>query len=217
MLLHALSRLREMDHALAQFALNAAAFLFTHLVEAIQCLVHLGHYCSLNVFVGADAGRVERAGYAQDRVQIRLAARENSAEAARKAAMYPPTSSRLSENVSLRRALQTERDLDVAARHFFLQQAAQLHLQRVRSGRQAEMQIEKTMVDRLQRERKANPPIGLFWASGDGICASGAHHWRPCISPLHLGKTGHGADGHGTCSQVPATALGASILANCKS
>ena len=61
------------------------------------------HNCRFNLFLGCCvAGGIERAGNAQDGVEIRsMAARENSAAAARKAAMYPPTSSRFRENVSL--------------------------------------------------------------------------------------------------------------------
>ena len=49
----------------------------------------------------------------------------------------------------------------MSARHLFFQQAAELHLQSVRAGRKAEMQIEKAMVYRFQRQRKSQPAIGL--------------------------------------------------------
>ena len=53
-----------MGHALAQFAGNAAAFFFAHLIEPVESLADLGHDCGLNLAVGAFVGGVERTGHA---------------------------------------------------------------------------------------------------------------------------------------------------------
>ena len=57
--------------------------------------------------------------------------------------------------------VEAKRDFDVAANHFLFQQAAQLHFQRIGIGRQPEMKIEKTMIDRLERQREGEAGVGL--------------------------------------------------------
>ena len=101
MLLHGLARFRQMDHAIAQFADDAAAFFLAHLIQAIEGLADFCHDRRFNLAVGSFVGGVERAGNAQNGIEVGAAAMENSAAAARKAAMYPPMISRLRENVSL--------------------------------------------------------------------------------------------------------------------
>ena len=55
-----------MRHALAQFAGDAAAFFFAHLIQTIESLAHLCHDGSFNLSVGSVVGGVERSGNAQE-------------------------------------------------------------------------------------------------------------------------------------------------------
>ncbi len=101
----------------------------------------------------------------------------------------------------------------MAAAHFFFEQAAQLHFERVGARGQAEMQIQKTVIDGLQGEGKGHPSIGQ---TGAGRCGRG-----DAIGMLNftgdLRETCHGANGHRAVSQVPAITLDESALANCNS
>ena len=49
-------------------------------------------------------------------------------------------------------ALDGQSDFEVATQHFFLEQPAQTHLQRLGSGRHAHVQIKKAMIDALERK-----------------------------------------------------------------
>ena len=72
MLLHALSGLGKMRHALAEFANNPATFLFAHLIETIQHLGHLVHHGGLKfLLVLGVGGGIEGAGNSQDGIQVR--------------------------------------------------------------------------------------------------------------------------------------------------
>src|ERR1700758_2762654 len=77
------------------------------------------------------------------------------------------------------------------ARDLFFEQAAKLHLERIRARRKTEGQIQKTVVDRLQGEREAQPAIRCI-ASGSRRLASAT----PLDFPSYLRKTCHGSYGH---------------------
>ena len=71
-LLHDVDRFAKLRHALPEFALDAAALLFAHLIQSIQ---HLSNRCQdrgLQRSADSVAGRIERAGNAQDRIEIRF-------------------------------------------------------------------------------------------------------------------------------------------------
>ena len=90
------------------------------------------------------------------------------------------------------RALQAQRDFNVAARHFFFQQAAQLHLQGIGAGRKAEVQIEKTMIDGLQRQRERHAAVGGSRGGGERGTSAGrlnfALTWaKPVIERMGIG------------------------------
>src|ERR1700738_2396210 len=67
-----------------------------------------------------------------------------------------------------RSALEAQRNFDVPASDFLLQYSAQLHLQGIGARRQAEVQVEKTVVDGLQREREPGAAVALFETRGLG-------------------------------------------------
>jgi hypothetical protein len=73
------------------------------------------------------------------------------------------------------RAIQVQDHFHVAASHFLFQHPAQLHLQRVGVGRQAEVKIQKTMIHGFQRQGKRQLGIDL---------------------PFDLRESGHGAKCH---------------------
>ena len=56
----------------AQFAVDAAAFFFAHLIQPRQGFAGLRHHGVLNGSIGSFVGRVQRPGDAQHRIQIGL-------------------------------------------------------------------------------------------------------------------------------------------------
>src|SRR5208337_3930864 len=95
------------------------------------------------------------------------------------------------------RALDGEAHLDMSAVQPLLKDLAQLVFEAVAVGRHAKMQVEKTMVYRLQR---------------DGI------RGRAALA-LDLRKPGHGTDRHGISASTPraASATAGSKSTNCNS
>ena len=85
--LHRLDGFAQMDHALAQFMLNASAFLLAHLIQAIEHLARSRHHRRLDRIIVRILGRIERARNAQDDVEIGFCGTPNSPAANRKAAM----------------------------------------------------------------------------------------------------------------------------------
>ena len=57
MFLHSVARLSDVSHALPQFPLDAAAFFFAHLVEAMEQLFDFGEDCSFKRSIGRKSGR----------------------------------------------------------------------------------------------------------------------------------------------------------------
>ena len=106
----------------------------------------------LEFFSGFLRCRIHRSRHAQDDVQIGLAG--DAELVGRRAEGLHVAGNQLAveRDAVAARVFQAQGHLDVAARQFFFQQAAQLHLQRVGIRGQAEVQVEKTMVDRLQRQ-----------------------------------------------------------------
>ena len=68
------------------------------------------------------------------------------------------------------------------AGNLFLQQPTEFHFEGVVVGGHAEVQIEETVIDGLERQAEAQLPVDLA---------------------LHLGEAGHGTDGHKSSSQFP--------------
>ena len=94
----------------------------------------------------------QRAGHAKDVVEVGLAA--GAKLAGRLAKRLHITADQLAiEVIALAAApLHAERDLHMAARQPFFQHTADLHLQLIHLHRQTELRVEKTVIDRLQRE-----------------------------------------------------------------
>ena len=100
----------------------------------------------------AVSGRVERPGQLKDNVEVRLGAHakffshgaERVQVSADEVAIYVEACSA--------RTLQRDGYLDVPAMQAFLQNAPNAHLDGVELGRNSEVQVEKTMVDRLEAQ-----------------------------------------------------------------
>ena len=70
MLLHAVSRLLYASHALTQLPLDAAPFLFTHLIETVQKLSHLCQDRGFERTIGGKGSSFQRARHAKNCIQI---------------------------------------------------------------------------------------------------------------------------------------------------
>ena len=72
MKVHRLHRFAEMRHALAQFALNAPAFLLAHLVQAIKRFADPRHYRRFKSSIVRLLAGFERARNSQNRIEVRF-------------------------------------------------------------------------------------------------------------------------------------------------
>ncbi len=159
MKLHGLYGFAQVGHALAQFLLNAAAFLLPHLIQAIERFARSGHHGGCKRSVLRISGRIERAGDSQDGVEIRLGGDGKLTRRRSKRRDVSADQRAIQRKRLAASALQTQRDFDMPAGNLCFEQAPQLHFQRVGARGQTKMQIEKTMVHRFQREREGKLPV----------------------------------------------------------
>ena len=120
-----------MSHTLAQFALDALAFLVPHLVEPLQRFADLGHHSNLDFPVGSVVGGIERTRNAQNCVEIGLGGQGKFGGRGSEGRNISANEFTIKSERLTRRALQAQRYLNVAARNLFLEQAAELHFKRV--------------------------------------------------------------------------------------
>ncbi len=195
MSLYNFNRFAQVYHALAEFALNAAAFLLAHLIQTIEHFARAGHYRRLKRSILRVACRIEGTRNAQNRVEVGLGGHRklcSRCPKSRDVSAYQGTIQRKGFVVS---ALHVERNLDVPTGNLFLEQAPKLHLKRVGTRGQAEVQIEETMIYRLQRKREGQVTIALV----RGECSWRRTHTSlrlVCKLAFDLRKTCHGADRH---------------------
>ena len=148
------------------------------------------------------AGRIERAGNAQNGVEIGSSGKGEFRRGATKGGNVSADHCSIQRECIVAAALETEGNLDVPSRHLFLEYAAELHFERVSTGWQPEVQIEETMVHRLQGKYEGELPIGA---------AGGGGRFVMLYLTANLRETCHRSYGHsGPDSLIPATALGAS-------
>src|SRR5206468_3220933 len=116
-----------------KLARNAPAFLFAHLVQAIEGFADLAHHSRFDRLIVDVGGGVERSRYPQNGVQIGIVSeREFSGRGAE--CRYVSTNDLAIERKGLATgSLDTERDLHMSAGHFVFQQTAKLHLKRIRA------------------------------------------------------------------------------------
>ena len=145
----------------AQFLLDAAAFLLPHLIQAIEHFADPGHHRRFERSILGIAGGIERAGNAQDHVEIGFGGHGKLTGRSPKCRDVGAYQRAIQRQRFAAAALQAERDFDVAAGNFFFEQAAQLHFERVGARGQTKMQIEKTVVHRLQRKREGKVAVAL--------------------------------------------------------
>ena len=213
MLLHALACFGQMEHALAQFASDAAALFFAHLIEPVESLADLGHDCGFDLAVGTFVGGVERAGDTQNRVKVRRGRQRKLGRGGSEGSDVSAHNFAVQRECLGGRAFQAQRDFNVAARHLLFQQAAKLHLEGIGAGRKPEMKIEKAMIDGLQRQRKPHAAVGLSRCGGRQ--PQSPSRW---ISPLTWAKPVIERMGIGDVAfKFLLLLVGASALANCSS
>ena len=70
-LLHTFGRFSQMHHPVAEFANDPSAFLFTHLVKAVEDFFDLPHDRRLNVGIPGVARGIECSRDAEDCIQVR--------------------------------------------------------------------------------------------------------------------------------------------------
>ena len=99
--------------------------------------------------VGRIAGRIERAGNAEDGVEIGNGREGKFSRSGAEGSDVSADQFAIQRECFAAASLEVERDLNVSSRHFFFKQAAELHLERIGSGRKPEVEIEEAMVDRL--------------------------------------------------------------------
>jgi len=147
-------RSAQMCHSLAQFPLDASAFLLAHFVEKTESFLNGRHDSTLQFLPRTSCARTHGAWHAQHNVQVRLAFKAKLSRRRTKGLHVAGNQFPVQSSSIFSRTIKSQTDLDMAARQFFLQQTAQLHFQSVRVGRQPEMKIEKSMIHRFQGQHK---------------------------------------------------------------
>ena len=132
--------------------------------------------------IGRKRCRIQRAGHAQDCVQVGLGSQAELGRRRAKCLDVAAGDLAVEREAFAAAALQVESQFHVSARQFLLQQAAQLHLQSIAVGGHAEVHVEKAVVHGLQRQGEAR-------ASAVDLS-------------LYLRETGHGANGHGFVQMI---------------
>src|SRR5579871_2447323 len=168
MLLYALSGFGQVQHTLPQFAGNAAAFFFTHLIQPVESLTDFRHDGAFDLPVGAVIGGIESSGDAQYGSEIGHSGKGKLGSSGTESSDVSANNFAIQRERFAGRALQAQRNLYVAPRHLLFQKAPELHLERIGARRKAEVQVKKSMIDGFQGKRKRQAAIGLGEAGGSG-------------------------------------------------
>src|SRR5580704_1138930 len=123
--------LEQVRHALAQFAFDAAAFLFAHFIQAIEYLANSCHHRRLEHSIFKSGSGVERTWNAENYVEIRLGGHGKLACRSPKRRDVSADQRTIQREGIAVGALQIQGHLDVAARDFFFEQTAEVHFERV--------------------------------------------------------------------------------------
>ncbi len=150
----------------------------------IEKLFHLCQDGRLKRAVGRQGRGVERPRQSQDCIQIRLGRQPELRRRRPKCLNVTSRDLAVERETLVPATLQIERQLHVAPGQFLFEQAAQFHLQRIAVRRHTEVDIQETMVHRLQRQSEAHRVLARHTAS------------RVSDLTLHLCKPGHGTNRH---------------------
>ena len=154
---HAFRSLGQAVERSVQDRLQRLALARPHLLQLLQQRLNLPTHAlgerGLILAVVRAVLALQGAGEVKNRIQIRLASEMMFLASRRKGSQVARHQFAVVAGRGLAAAINLERQIDVATNQRILERLAQLHLQRVQARGQAQLHIEKAVIDALQAER----------------------------------------------------------------